>query len=404
MQAIQISSVDEALTDPVADVAVQHVRALIAELPFSRIREVSRIGMERADVIPLWFGEPDQPTPAFIIDAADRAMREGRTFYTQNRGIPELREALSRYLGGLYGRQVGVDRITVTASGMNGLMMAAQLLFGPGDNMVAVGPVWPNCLHVVHIQGAETRVVPVTLDGEGWAFDIERVMARCDERTRAVMVNSPNNPTGWMISEDDQAALLEFCRRHGIWLISDEVYDRLVYDRPRAASILDLAEPEDLVIAVNSFSKSWCMTGWRLGWIVAPASIGIEFEKLSEYNIACAATMAQWAGIAALERGEPFIRETVEHYRVGRDLVYQRLNAMPRVTMPLPRGAFYAFFKVEGLDDSLSFAKRLVLDYGVGLAPGSAFGADSEGFLRLCFASTAESLSQAMDRLEKALA
>lgn len=387
-----------------ARLAVEHIHPPIAELPFSRIREISRIGMGRADVIPLWFGEPDRPTPDFIVDAATEAMRAGKTFYTHNRGIAELRAALANYLGGLYGRPVDIERISVTASAMNGLMIVMQTLLGPGDNVVAQGPLWPNTAETVHIQGAATREIPLELAPEGWTLDLERLFDACDERTRAILVNSPSNPTGWMMSAGQMAELLAFCRRRGLWIIADEVYDRIVYDAPRAPSFVDLAESEDLVLSVNSFSKSWCMTGWRLGWIVAPESLGVTLEKMNEYNIAGAATMAQWAGIVALEDGEPFIAETVAHYRRGRDLVHQRLSAMARVTWPLPEAAFYAYFKVDGLDDSLALAKELVLKHGVGLAPGSAFGQSGEGFLRLCFASTVDTLSDAMDRLERGLA
>jgi aspartate/methionine/tyrosine aminotransferase len=387
-----------------SSLAVDHIYPPINDLPFSRIREISRIGMEREGVIPLWFGEPDRPTPDFIIDAATEAMRAGKTFYTQNRGIPELRAALADYLGGLYGRPVDFERVTVTASAMNGLMIVMQTLLGPDDNVVAQGPLWPNTAETVHIQGAETREVTLDLRPEGWVLDLERLFDRCDGRTRAILVNSPSNPVGWMMGTDQQAELLAFCRQRGLWIISDEVYDRIVYDTKRAPSFVDLAEPEDLVLSVNSFSKSWCMTGWRLGWIVAPESLGLTLEKMNEYNIAGAATMAQWAGITALRDGEWFIAETVEHYRQGRDLVFQRLSAMPRVTWPLPEAAFYAYFKVDGLDDSLALAKELVLEHGVGLAPGSAFGQSGEGYLRLCFASTPETLSEAMDRLERGLA
>jgi aspartate/methionine/tyrosine aminotransferase len=272
-----------------SSLAVDHIYPPINDLPFSRIREISRIGMEREGVIPLWFGEPDRPTPDFIIDAATEAMRAGKTFYTQNRGIPELRAALADYLGGLYGRPVDFERVTVTASAMNGLMIVMQTLLGPDDNVVAQGPLWPNTAETVHIQGAETREVTLDLRPEGWVLDLERLFDRCDGRTRAILVNSPSNPVGWMMGTDQQAELLAFCRQRGLWIISDEVYDRIVYDTRRAPSFVDLAEPEDLVLSVNSFSKSWCMTGWRLGWIVAPESLGLTLEKMNEYNITLSA-------------------------------------------------------------------------------------------------------------------
>ncbi len=383
--------------------AAAAIRPLIAALPFSRIREISRLGMGRDDVIALWFGEPDRPTPEFICAAARRAMDQGHTFYTPNRGIPELRQALAAYQGGLYGREVGIERITVTASAMNAIMVLMQTLLGPEDRMVAVVPLWPNAIEAARVQGAEVVEVPLTPGEGGWRLDLDRLFAACDRRTRVLFVNSPNNPTGWMMAADEQTAVLAFCRRRGIWLIADEVYDRIAYEGGRAPSLVELAEPEDLVVAVNSFSKSWCMTGWRMGWVTAPESLGRVLEMMNEYNVAGANTIAQHAGVTALAEGEPFIAETVAHYRRGRDLVYQRFAAMERVAMALPPAAFYAFFAVDGLDDGLAFAKRLVLEHGVGLAPGSAFGESGEGYLRLCFASTPETLGRALDRLERAL-
>ena len=386
-----------------ASAAAPPIRPLIAELPFSEIREISRLGMGRADVIPLWFGEPDWPTPDFINAAAKRAMDQGHTFYTHNRGIPELRRALADYHGNLHGRAIGMERITVTASAMNALMVLMQTLLGPGDSMVAVVPLWPNVIAAARVQGAETRAVPLIPSAEGWRLDLDRLFGACDETTRVLFVNSPNNPTGWMMSADEQAALLAFCREREMWLVADEVYDRIVYDGRHAPSFIELSEAEDLLVVVNSFSKSWCMTGWRLGWVTAPESLGEALEKMNEYNIACANTMAQHAGIVALAEGEPFIAETIAHYRLARDFVYQRFAAMGRVSMALPAAAFYAFFAVDGLEDSLAFAKKLVLDHGVGVAPGSAFGAAGEGYLRLCFAATTGTLGRALDGLERAL-
>lgn len=396
-------AVDPLALAPAAETVPARVRPLVAELPFSRIREISRIGMELDDVIALWFGEPDRPSPGFINDAATRAMAEGHTFYTQNRGIPELRRALSAYLGALYGREVGFERVTVTASGMNAIMLAMQMVAGVGENVVTVAPLWPNVLGTILIQGAEPRAVALAFEGGRWRLDLERLFDACDGNTRAIFVNSPSNPTGWVMSAAEQRTVLEFCRARGIWLIADEVYDRIHYGARHAPSFVEIAEAEDAVIAINSFSKTWCMTGWRLGWITAPESLGRTLEMMNEYNIACATTFAQHAGITAIAEGEPFVAETLARYRAGRDLVYRRLCAMPRVSLALPEGAFYAFFAVDGLSDSLALAKRLLLEHGVGMAPGSAFGAPGEGFLRLCFASTPETLSRALDRLEAGL-
>ncbi|MBM3517341.1 MAG: aminotransferase class I/II-fold pyridoxal phosphate-dependent enzyme [Alphaproteobacteria bacterium] len=379
------------------------LRPAIHTLPTSRIREISRLGVGLPGVIPLWFGEGDESTPKFITDAAARALAEGRTFYTPNRGIPELRAALAVYMSGLYGRPIGEDRVTVTASGMSAIMLAMQCLMDHTGNIVHVTPLWPNFLGDVTIMGAEPRAVPLGERGGGWVLDLERVFAACDDNTRAVVVNSPSNPTGWMMTNEEQSELLAFCRRRGIWIIADEVYARIVYDRHHAPSFLEVAEPEDLLFVVNSFSKSWSMTGWRLGWLTTPAALGPTLEMMNEYNVAGAATFAQHAGVVAVREGESYVTHLVERYHRARDLVHQRLSGMRRVRMSAPDAAFYAFFAVEGMRDSIAFAREVLFEGKVGLAPGAAFGSTGEGYMRLCFASSNELLSQAMDRIEPLL-
>lgn len=384
--------------------AARPMRPAIDGLAGSLIREVSDAHMARDGIIPLWFGEPDLPTPDFIKDAALRALRENRVFYAQNRGVPPLLEAISAYATGLHGRPIGADRLTVTGSGMNAIMLTSQLLVDAGDNMVVVGPVWPNCCETAHVMGGEARVVTLDADDRGrWRLDLDALFDACDDRTVGIFVNSPGNPTGWVLGADQQRAILDGCRARGLYVVADEVYVRLVYDGVRAPSFLDLAEPDDRLIVINSFSKSWSMTGWRLGWLTHPAALGDSFAKLNEYNIASPTTFVQHAGVAAIRDGEPLIAATVERYRRNRDLVFQRLAAMRRVTLARPEGAFYAFFAVDGVSDSLAFAHELIETSGVGLAPGRAFGPGGEGRMRLCFAASAETLSKALDRLAPAL-
>lgn len=380
------------------------VRPSIESLEESLIRKVAENNIGRDDVIPLWFGEPDLPTPEFIKEAAIQALHDDHVFYTQNRGIPPLLEALSDYASRLHDRPIGTDRLTVTGSGMNAIMLSSQALVDAGDNMIVIGPVWPNCIETVHVMGGETRVVPLTpADDGGWRFDLDRVLEACDERTVGVFVNSPGNPTGWMMEADEQRDLLAACRARGLTIVADEVYVRLAYDRPRAPSFLDVAEPDDRLIVVNSFSKSWSMTGWRLGWLTHAAALGDVFAKLNEFNLAAPTTFVQHAGVTAVRDGEEFVLAMVERYRRNRDLVYQRLAAMPRVRLARPEGAFYAFFAVEGMTDSVAFAQQLINEAGVGLAPGRAFGPSGEGRLRLCFAAESQTLSTALDRLATAL-
>ncbi|MBM3537108.1 MAG: aminotransferase class I/II-fold pyridoxal phosphate-dependent enzyme [Alphaproteobacteria bacterium] len=381
------------------------IRPVIAGFAGSRIREVSKIGMERPGVTALWFGEGDRPTPRFICDAAAQALAAGRTYYTSNSGTPELRQAIARYAMRLHGQKIVPERVTVTASGVNALMLIMQALVDPGDNVVMVTPVWPNCAdNISVVLGGEVRRVTLAADERGWRLDLDRLFAACDGRTRAIFVNSPGNPTGWMAGAADHLALREFARKRRIWIVADEVYERIVYDRACAPSALDGASPDDPVIVVNSFSKAWCMTGWRLGWIVHPQALGETLAKLNEVNMSGPAMFAQDAGTVAIEQGEGFIREIVDDYRRAREVVVQRLGAMPRVRLARPEAAFYAFFRVDGMTDSLATAKQVLDRANVGLAPGVAFGPEGEGWLRLCFATSPQRLSDALDRLAPAFA
>ena len=380
------------------------VRDAIRDLPASRIGEISALGMGDPAVIPLWYGEGDLPTPDFIGAAATAALEAGHTFYTYKAGLPELRSAISDYLTGLYARPTGAERIVVTSSGMNALMLVAEALIDPGDNLVIVAPVWPNIAASVSIMGGEPRLVALDpVPGGGWRLDAERLFAACDARTRGIFVNSPSNPTGWVISAAEIAELLVFARRRGLWLIADEVYGRIVYGNRPAPSFLDQAAPEDRLIVVNSFSKNWAMTGWRLGWMTIPPDLLPVMEKLVEFNTSGSPTFLQHAGIVAIREGEPFIAGFVARCRAARDVAIDGLQACRRVEVARPEGAFYAFFRVDGITDSLAFAKELLGRTKVGLAPGNAFGPMGEGYLRLCFARDPQKIAEAVDRLRPLL-
>jgi aspartate/methionine/tyrosine aminotransferase len=380
------------------------IRAAVSALEPQLIADVSKLAFGDPNVIPLWYGESDLPTPEFIRAAAKRALDEGETFYTHTRGIPPLREAIAEYLTALHALPVAAERVSVTTAGMNAIMLVMELVLEAGANAVTVTPLWPNAAAAARIMGAEPREVALQSVQGRWRLDLERLFAACDERTRLIFVNSPGNPTGWMMTREEQRALLDFCRERNIWLLADEVYSRIVYHGRAAPSFLDLAEPEDPLFVANSFSKAWAMTGWRMGWLVAPAALGDLLGELVQHNVSGVATFLQPAAITALKTGEPFVTEFVERCRRGRDIVADHLAAMPRVRFTPPEAAFYAFFEVEGVEDSLAFAKRIVREAGVGLAPGAAFGKGGEGgYLRLCFAQAPELLERAMERLKRVI-
>lgn len=375
-------------------------RRSLDQVRSSPIRAVADAGAGLPGLIPLWYGEGDRPTPDFICRAGADSLARGETLYALNAGLTELREAIGRYHSRLTGRHVAAGRTVVAASGMNAIVTALQAVVEPGDGAVVVGPVWPNIREAIRIASGVVHDVTLKPDQAGrWRLDLDALFAACDDRTRLIFVNSPSNPTGWMMTSDEMRAVLDFARARGIWLMADEVYNRIVYDRPAAPSFLDLAGPEDPLIVVQSFSKSWAMTGWRLGWLVAPERLVPELIKLIEFNVSCMPVFAQRAGVVALEQGEDWVAELTDQYREGREMVLQRLGACPRVRMTRPEAAFYAFFAVDGEPDSLGFAKRLVRETRVGVAPGVAFGADGEGYLRLCYAASLPRLGEALDRI-----
>lgn len=376
------------------------IRSQIAGLESSKIVELWQMGFDVENLIPLWVGEGNEPTPDFICDAATEALKSGVCFYSQKRGLPELRRELAGYMERTFDIPLDVERVTVTTAGMNGIMLIAQAVAGPGDNVVCVTPGWPNVMGAIEVMGAEARQVSLDQRADGgFGLDLQRLFENCDERTRALFIVSPSNPTGWMITLEEQREILAFCRARGIWLIADEVYHRFVYEQEVGNSFLQIADPEDALVVVNSFSKAWAMTGWRMGWLTHPASLGPVLNNLIEYNTSGTQGFLQHGCIAALRDGESFVKQTVERCRQGRDLVFQRLSALPRVRATSPKGAFYFFFAVEGMSDSLNAAKKILHETGVGLAPGSAFGKGGEGNFRLCYAGTLDRLSEAMDRL-----
>ncbi|WP_395065975.1 pyridoxal phosphate-dependent aminotransferase [Paraburkholderia silvatlantica] len=380
-------------------------REAVRALRSSQIREVANAGFGVPDVLPFWFGESDRVTPPFIREAAAEALGRGDTFYTHNLGIAPLRESLARYVSELHGA-TAVDNLAVTSAGVNALMLAAQLVVGAGDRVVAVTPLWPNLVEIPKILGATVETVSLGYGERGWTLDLDRLLAALTPATRLLMINSPNNPTGWVMTRDQQRAVLEHCRRLGIWIVADEVYERLYYgdaSERTAPSFLDLASREERLICVNSFSKAWLMTGWRLGWMVVPRSLTDDLGKLVEYNTSCAPSFVQQAGIAAVEHGESFTRALVADLRASRDHLAAALAKLPGVDLKVPHGAMYLFFRLAGAQNSFELCKALVRDVGLGLAPGSAFGPQGEGFVRWCYACDPVRLDAGVGRLARYL-
>lgn len=383
------------------------IRPTITALPASRIREVANAGISRANVLKFWFGEGDQVTPAFIREAAKAALDAGQTFYNHNLGIEELRTALAAYANRLHApaQPVTVDRIAVTSAGVQALSLIDQTLIDPGDRVAVVTPVWPNLTAMPRIMSADVVRVPLACHEGRWSLDLQRLLDAATPGTRMVLVNAPNNPTGWTMPRADWVALLEHCRRHGIWLVSDDAYERIVFDpaltaNGHAPSVLDLVDADDRHVSANTFSKSWTMTGWRLGWLVAPREFIAQVGKVIEFNTSCAPPFVQQAGIVAVRDGEPLVAGTVARLRASRDLLVRELATLPGVEVAPPPGAMYLFFKVAGFSgDSLAFAKRLVAEAGLGIAPGVAFGPEGEGYLRWCFAASDALLLQGAERL-----
>ncbi len=375
------------------------LRQNIVDMPAQLIGEVSRLGIGQEGIIPLWYGESDIPTPAFISNAAHDAMLAGETFYTHKLGLPELRQALASYMTGLYARPVPMERVSVTPSGMNAIMLALMAVLNVGDNMVLIDPVWPNCEQSALAMGASVTRISLGQQNGVWQLDVDKLKEACTADTRVIFLNSPGNPTGWMIERDQQQQILDFARERGIWIVADEVYARLVYDRPVAPSFIDIAKPDDPLIIINSFSKSWAMTGWRVGWMVTPEWVTDALFSMIEYNTSCVPPFLQKGALAAVTQGEPFVAEMVARCRAGREAIVPALQAMPSVKIDPPRAAFYAFFQVEGVTNSLAFAQDLFRQTKVGIAPGRAFGDEGEGWLRLCFAQDPATLATAAERL-----
>jgi aspartate/methionine/tyrosine aminotransferase len=380
-------------------------------VPHSRIREIADIAFDMQSVLSLYFGESNQPTPPYIKQAAVRALDAGFTFYTENAGLLSLREALAAYYQRIHGVSLDPRReIVITASGVQALNVAIRCVLDPGDEALILTPAWPNGASIIALSNARAVEVPQPLCGgrdKRYEIDWQALEAAVTPRTRLLLYTSPSNPLGWVATQMDQDRLIAFCRARNIWLVADEVYERLWYDTDHPGtpvpSILRKATRDDAVVVVQSFSKTYCMTGWRVGWLVARADLARKATQLNEFIVSHAPSFSQKAAETALAEGEPEIARMVGRLKSNRDYCLDAMQQMPRVTLPRPEGAFYLFPKIEGVTDSFEFCKRLLVERHVGLAPGVAFGAGGEGSIRVCYAADRNVLEPAMERLGRFL-
>jgi aspartate/methionine/tyrosine aminotransferase len=372
----------------------------ISGIELNQICEIADLAREDPDVIKLWIGEGDLPTPDFIREAAVASLAAGQTRYTYALGVPALRDALHRYHQRHWDVDIGANRFSITAGGVQAIMQAFQAVLCPGDEVIVPVPAWPNLIEIVRILGGQVVPVPYrVVEGEGFRLDLDDLIGAVTPRTRVIAINSPSNPTGWIIRREQMAAVLSFARSRGIWIVSDEVYTQFTYDGVLAPSFLELAAPTDRLFVTNTFSKNWCMTGWRIGWLIYPQGMSTIFDNLSQYNTTGVATFIQHAAVAALDKGDAFVRALVARSARGRDIICSALGNLPNVRVFWPQGTFYFFFSVHGTSNGHHMARRILREARVGVAPGSAFGPGGEAYLRVCFAVDPALLRDAADRL-----
>jgi aspartate aminotransferase len=374
------------------------------QVPQSRIRELAEAAMKMDGVLKLYFGESNVPTPGYIKRAATAALEEGYTFYTENAGLPGLRQDLAAYYLRLHGVQLDpLSEIVVTASGVQALNVGIRCILNPGDEALVLTPAWPNASAIIRMDNGTPVEIPLALRSGRYGIDFEALQRAVTMRTRLLAYTSPSNPLGWVATEDEQEQLLQFARRHDLWLLADEVYERLFYRGPElgvpAPSILRKATRHDAVLVAQSFSKTYCMTGWRLGWLIARRDVGEKAAQLNEFIVSHAPSFIQRAAQTALAHGEEELRRMLVRLKANRDFCLTLLHQIRGVTVPSPDGAFYVFPRIEGLMDSFAFCWKLLQETKVGIAPGVAFGGGGEGSVRICYAAERTILEPAMERL-----
>jgi len=366
--------------------------------------ELLAYGLQKPGILSLGQGRGDEATPDFIANAAYNAMKNGETFYGPTLGHPKLRAELATYYKNIFNINIPQNRIFVTPSGSAAMHQALSVILGPGDDLVALTPIWKNLIGAVELAGANTIQVPLNDDpNHGWSLDLEKLFAACTPRTRAILITSPSNPTGWCMGHEDIKRVVEFSRQNNIWIISDEVYARCMYGKKHAPSFLEHTHENDLLLTINSFSKSWAMTGWRLGWIVGPTQAADLIQNIAMYENLCPPAFTQFGAIAALKHGEPFLKKQMKLWETNRDLLIKRLAPYENIQIHRPEAAFYGFFKVAGQDDDIAFCRHLIDKAGLSLSPGCSFGKGGKGYVRICYAISTKNFIEALDRLESVL-
>jgi aspartate/methionine/tyrosine aminotransferase len=371
--------------------------------PDSGIVRAAMYGFTVPGVIPLWSGEGTLPTPELFARPAIESLLRGETFYTWQRGIPELRAALARYHARVFGRAFDAGNFFVTSGGMQAIQTIVQMVAGEGGEIIIPTPAWPNYAGALRIAGAVPVEVPMQFVNGRWTLDLDRLFAAITPRTRGIAINSPSNPVGWTASRAELTAVRDACRKHGLWILGDEVYTRFYYGEEgetRAPSFLDICEDEEQLLLANTFSKNWAMTGWRVGWLQAPRALGPAIERIIQVNSSGTPAFLQRGCVAALDEGDAFLAGQVKTARASRDLAVSMLGQLPGIRMEVPKGAFYLFFGIEGMTVSTLTVRRLIDEAKVGFAPGSTFGPGGEGCLRMCYLKDHATLTEALSRFQ----
>ncbi len=373
----------------------------LENIPSNISTELLIYGQSKPDIISLAQGDGSLPTPPFICDAAHQAMQNGKTHYGPVLGQPKLRQELSNYYKNIFQTEIEQSRIFVTNSGTTSIHLALTSIITEGDEVVCITPIWRNIRGIIGLTGGTDIQVPLELNhDQEWHLDIDKLFAACNEKTKAILIVSPSNPTGWVMNEEDMVSILNFARERGIWIVADEVYNRLSYGDKKTTSFLEISKKDDLIYSVNSFSKSWAMTGWRLGWLVGPQISGPVIQNIALYETMGAPTFNQYGGVAALRKGEAFIKQQMGLWESNLDILEDKFSKNEKIIFSRPRSTFYAFFKIIGESDCVNICRKLIDEAGVSVAPGGSFGTGFEGWIRMCFAVSQEELVEAIDRIE----